>query len=60
MNFFGVKPLNISKEYSKNDVMESIYYNKNNVYKKFYNRFIMGNEKSKLFFEVVADKILQL
>ena len=40
--------------------MESIYYNKNNVYKKFYNRFIMGNEKSKLFFEVVADKILQL
>lgn len=60
MNFFGVKPLNISKEYCKSDVIESVYYNENDSYKKFYKRFIMGNEKNKLFFEVVADKILQL
>lgn len=60
INFFKAKALNISEDYCQSDVIESINYDNNNCYKKFYNRFIMGNEKNKLFFEVVIDKILQL
>ncbi len=60
INFFKIKPLNISENYCIEDVVKLINNNKKKYYRKFYNYFIMGKEKNKLFFEVVADKILTL
>ncbi len=60
INFFGVKPLNISKDYCKKEIIELTNKNQEKYYKKYYDKFIMGNEKNKMFFDVVADKILKL
>ncbi len=60
INFFEAKALNISKNYCQKDIIKSVNFDKKNSYKKFYNKFIMGNEKNKMFFEVVINKISQL